>query len=74
MNFSMIYPELFDKKIILYAPTFRDNENKLDEIKIHLDIDKLMSKLDDNYVLGLRLHPHVANKVNLDKNYIGVIS
>ena len=47
---------------------FRDNENKLDEIKIHLDIDKLMSKLDDDYILGLRLHPHVANKVNLDKN------
>ena len=22
------HPELIDKKIILYAPTFRDNENK----------------------------------------------
>ena len=30
-----------------------------------------MSRLDDNYVLGLRLHPHLANKVNLDKNSIG---
>jgi CDP-glycerol glycerophosphotransferase (TagB/SpsB family) len=61
------YPELKDKKIILYAPTFRDSEKKLDEIKIHLDIDKLMSKLDENYVLGLRLHPHVANNIDLDK-------
>ena len=43
----MDYPELTDKKIILYAPTFRDNENNLDEIQIHLDIDKLMSNLDD---------------------------
>ena len=61
------YPELMDKKIILYAPTFRDNENKLDEIQIHLDIDKLMSKLDDSYVLGLRLHPHIANNIDLNK-------
>ena len=67
-EFYKIYQELSNKKIILYAPTFRDNENKLDEIKIQLDIDKLMSKLDKDYVLGLRLHPHVANKVNLNEN------
>ena len=70
-DFFNSYPELFGKKIILYAPTFRDNENKSDEIKIHLDIHKLMSKLDDDYVLALRLHPHLAYKVNLSKNYIG---
>lgn len=60
-------PGLMDKKIILYAPTFRDNENKLDEIQIHLDIAKMMSKLDESYVLGLRLHPHVARNIDLDK-------
>ena len=67
-EFFYNYPELMNKKIILYAPTFRDNENKLNEIQIHLDIDKLMSKLDESYVLGLRLHPHFANKFNLNKN------
>lgn len=67
-EFFNSYPELHDKKIMLYAPTFRDDDIE-DEIKIHLDIDKLMSKLDDNYVLGLRLHPHVARKVNLDKYF-----
>ncbi len=61
------YPGLVDKKIILYAPTFRDNQKKLDEIQIHLDIDKLMSKLDDGYVLGLRLHPHVSSNIDLGK-------
>jgi CDP-ribitol ribitolphosphotransferase len=70
-EFFHSYPELSDKKLILYAPTFRDNENRLNEIKIHLDIDKLMSKLDENYVLGLRLHPHVANKINLNKYSMG---
>ena len=66
-EFLIDYPELTDKKIILYAPTFRDNENKLDEIQIHLDINKLMSNLDENYVLGLRFHPHIASNIDLDK-------
>ncbi len=60
------FPDLSSKKIILYAPTFRDDESA-ENINIHLDIEELMSKLDDNYVLCLRLHPHVANKVDLDK-------
>ena len=64
------YPELVDKKIILYAPTFRDNDNRSDEIKVHLDIDKLLSNLDDNYVIGLRLHPHVASSIDLDKHML----
>lgn len=60
------FPDLSSKKIILYAPTFRDDEIG-DDININLDISKLMSNLDDNYVLGLRLHPHIADKVDLDK-------
>lgn len=64
------YPELSNKKILLYAPTFRDYEDN-GEIMIHLDLDKLMSKIDDNYVLGIRLHPHLAGKVNLDRYSMG---
>jgi Putative glycosyl/glycerophosphate transferases involved in teichoic acid biosynthesis TagF/TagB/EpsJ/RodC len=69
-KFFKSYPELYNKKIILYAPTFRDNEDP-DEIKIHLDIEELVSKIDENYILGLRLHPHIANKINLDKYFQG---
>lgn len=65
-EFFSSFPDLSSKKIILYAPTFRDYES-VEDITIHLDIEELMSKLDDNHVLGLRLHPHVADKVNLDK-------
>ena len=67
-EFIQEYPELYKKKLILYAPTFRDNENDADEIKI-LDIDKMMSNLDDDYVLGIRFHPHLSNKVNLNKYF-----
>jgi CDP-ribitol ribitolphosphotransferase len=66
-EFFQRYPELNNKKILLYAPTFRDYENKLNENKIHLDIDKLISKINNNFVLGIRLHPHITNKVNLEK-------
>jgi CDP-glycerol glycerophosphotransferase (TagB/SpsB family) len=67
-EFFNSYPELLDKKIILYAPTFRDDEYNTGEIKIHLDIDGLMSHLDDSYVLGLRLHPRIADKVNIEEH------
>ena len=66
-EFYNSYQELSSKKIILYAPTFRDDEYNADKIKIHLDIDELMSNLDDSYVLGLRLHPHITDKVNLNE-------
>ena len=61
------YPKLRDKKIILYAPTFRDKESKLNEISIHLNINELISNLDDSFILGLRLHPHLASNMDLNK-------
>lgn len=49
-----------DKKMILYAPTFRDynlgSESVLDRV------EELAGKLPKDYVLGLRLHPFVAGK------------
>ena len=52
-EFYQDYPELKDKKLILYAPTFRDDETQQDQIEIRLDINQLLSQLDEKYVLGL---------------------
>lgn len=49
---------LDNKKIILYAPTFRDNE--VDYPKLHIDILKLLEELSENTILFLRLHPFVS--------------
>jgi CDP-glycerol glycerophosphotransferase (TagB/SpsB family) len=68
-NFYHDYPELSKKKIILYAPTFRDYNKNSDEIRINLDIDYLLSNLSDDYVLIIRLHPYIACKVNLNKYF-----
>ena len=66
-NFYHEYPELSNKKIILYAPTFRDYDKNSHEIKIHLDIESLLSNLSEDYILIIRLHPHIACKVNLNE-------
>lgn len=56
---SMVYNiVLSGKKIILYAPTFRDDE--VNNPKLHVDILKLLSKLDDDSIIFLRLHPFVS--------------
>jgi CDP-ribitol ribitolphosphotransferase len=49
-----------DKKIILYAPTFRDEE-KYNNVFNYLDLDKFNEELGEDYVLALRLHPKIKN-------------
>ena len=49
-----------DKKIILYAPTFRDEE-KFNNVFNYLDLDKFNEKLSDEYILALRLHPKIKD-------------
>ncbi|WP_230458941.1 CDP-glycerol glycerophosphotransferase family protein [Terrilactibacillus tamarindi] len=56
-----------DKKVILYAPTFRENE--LDKTRIQIDLDLMEKKLSHNFVIILRLHPAVRSTLNLEKKY-----
>lgn len=49
------------KKVMLYAPTYRENE--LSHAKLVLDIHTLYKTCKDEYVLFLRLHPAVKAKV-----------
>lgn len=57
LKLYQIYPQLTSKKILLYAPTFRDGE--IDNYKLQLDIDLINQQLGDGYILLLRLHPAV---------------
>lgn len=49
-----------DKKIVLYAPTFRDKE-KYNNVFNYLDLDKFNESLGDEYILALRLHPKIKD-------------
>ena len=56
-----IYPKLKNKKIILYAPTFRDNNYyKINELIEAIDLKK--------YILIIKIHPNMNYKINYKKN------
>lgn len=57
-----------DKKIILYAPTWRDNQfysKGKYKFDLQIDLQKLQSIFGDNYIFLLRLHYLVAENLDL---------
>lgn len=80
-NFYEKQPELLNKKIILYAPTFRDEDinNKKDsntknnELYINNEITNILKQLNTDYILAIKLHPAISKnfsikKLNIDKS------
>ncbi|MCF6410117.1 CDP-glycerol glycerophosphotransferase family protein [Pseudalkalibacillus salsuginis] len=56
------FPIIKSKKVILYAPTFRDGEFNLPDIQ--LDLQSMYEELKDDFVVFLRIHPAVNFKLN----------
>lgn len=59
-----------DKKIILYAPTWRDNQHESGlgyTYKLNIDFDILQDKLSDEYIILFRTHYFVSNRIDLRK-------
>lgn len=57
------------KKVILYAPTWRDDEfygAGQYKFTLQLDLDKMRQKLMEEYVVVLRTHYFVVDSLNLD--------
>lgn len=61
-NFYKQFPDLQGKKLVLYAPTFRDDPEQNEKLLEHFDAEKLLKLLGDEYVILLRLHPQVRPK------------
>ena len=72
-DFCKKYGIDFDKKIILYAPTFRD-EKKYNNVFDFLDLKKFYDVLGEEYVLALRLHPKIKDfyqdDIESSENYV----
>jgi CDP-glycerol glycerophosphotransferase (TagB/SpsB family) len=64
-------PALVGKKVILYAPTFRDHE--LNNFRLHLDLDRLERELGQDHVLILRLHPAIRGRLQDLSAYRGFV-
>lgn len=69
---SLCIPE--GKKVILYAPTFRDNQHDGGgyTYDTHVDFDRLMEKFGEEYVVLFRAHYFVASRFDFSR-YEGFI-
>ncbi|WP_197025059.1 CDP-glycerol glycerophosphotransferase family protein [Paucisalibacillus sp. EB02] len=58
-KFYKKYPLLKEKKIILYAPTFRGKSHYQEAFQIPFDTWDMRSRLQDNHALLVHLHPYM---------------
>lgn len=58
-----------DKKVVLYAPTFRDNEKQSNKftLDLQLDLEKMKAKLGNDYIVLVRLHVIVKNDLKVSE-------
>jgi CDP-glycerol glycerophosphotransferase len=57
-----------DKKVILYAPTWRDDDYQDHgkyNFKLRLDLDEMRKRLSDEYVIVLRMHYYIASNMDI---------
>ena len=64
------FPQIRNKKVILYAPTFRGKPQTRRQFKLELDYKTILDTLGEDYVIVLKLHP-IVNKssVKVDAEY-----
>ena len=64
------YPQLKDKKIVLFAPTFRGNGKLSGYYPVdRLDVNKLYEDLGEKYAIIVKHHPFVNNRSHICKKY-----
>lgn len=64
------YPILKDKKVILFAPTFRGSSKKEGNYPHEkFDYERILKKFGDEYVIIIKHHPHVNNKLSISEKY-----
>lgn len=62
-KFYKKYPELKDKKILLFAPTFRGKGNGNCYYPVeNFNVDKVLDILGDEWAVVIKLHPYLTEK------------
>lgn len=59
------FPQIGERKILLYAPTFRGNSILKSYMDLRLDIERMAAELSDDFVLLYKLHPQTAKRFSL---------
>lgn len=57
-----LYSQIQNKKVILYAPTFRGH--RLNHPELAFDLKRLYEALSDDYILMIKQHPSVSFELN----------
>ncbi len=57
-----LFPNIGDRKIILYAPTYRGKSLNKSYVNCELDFETLKNKLSDKYIFLTKFHPLMAKK------------
>lgn len=65
-RFDKEHPECRNKKLILYAPTFRDAPQANQKLLDNLNMDLFSRELGDEYCLLIKLHPQINSGISLD--------
>lgn len=65
-EFEKQHPESKDRKIVLYAPTFRDDPESDAHFLEKFDVSAFNKELENEYVLLSRLHPQIHGEKRLD--------
>lgn len=69
-EFYRNYPKLRDKKIVLFAPTFRGNGKNSGYYPVELfDVNRLYEQLGEEYAIVIKHHPFVTNRNPIRKEY-----
>ena len=64
------YPILKEKKVIMFAPTFRGNGQKTAHYDFdQLDLELMYEQLSQEYVIIMKLHPFIKNIPVWDSKY-----
>lgn len=68
------YPELKDKKIILFAPTYRGEGQKDAYYDFEkLDLNRLYQTCKGKYIVLFKFHPFINKKIKIDQKYEKVL-
>lgn len=64
------YPNLKERRVILFAPTFRGQGRKSAHYpEEYIDLDKIYESLDKNDVFILKLHPFIKNQLTVKEEH-----